>query len=348
MDASTLDEALVRLAPYGPDLSNGLTNHAPMAVEALCAMNRPEAVSRWLDRYSTLLVPRGAPRERMAPDAWPRALGRLELFPEWVEYFEEELREAPWRDVASRWSARLMPAVCASAMHGVLRTAHAVRSLEQSESRLRRRELAEGLAYWASSHQTLPTSPGRAERSTPLRALAAVPLVPSEKRRFSGTIVSSLEALGEFAEFAPVIDSIDPAPSPSRVLSEASEAFARAYLANAHDVLTTIVFLHAITGAAAVRQLLPLLDPHAAADAVRYDWQAGCALYAAFAIRQPVEGEIDPPAGDPRALIDRAVRHGVRRDGSSSSMPSGDFANLTDARNSPICTFLSATRSVTS
>ena len=30
---SIMDQALGFLAPYGPDLRNGLTNHAPMAVE---------------------------------------------------------------------------------------------------------------------------------------------------------------------------------------------------------------------------------------------------------------------------------------------------------------------------
>ncbi len=309
-DAGAMDEALVRLAPYGPDLQNGLTNHAPMAAEALCTMGRPEAVSPWLDRYSALLVPRSAPNGRIDPREWQGALGRLDLFPEWTTYFEEELEEAPWRGVASRWSGRLMPAVCASALHGVIRVAHAVRSLERSESALRKRELAEGLAYWASAHQTLPTVAGDRRRSTPLRALAAVPVVPSEKRRFTGTIVSSLEALAEFPEFAPVIDSIDPSSSPSRALSDVSEAFARAYLANAHDVLTTIVFLHAITGAAAIRLLLPLLDTSAAEEAVRYGWQAGCALYAAFAIRSPVEGDVEPPPEDPRTLADLAVAHG--------------------------------------
>jgi hypothetical protein len=309
-DIGAMDETLARLAPYGPDLRNGLTNHAPMAAEALCAIGRPEAVSPWLDRYSALLVPRSAARERIPPSEWQRALGRLDLFPEWVAYFEEELEEASWRDVASRWSARLMPAVCASALHGVIRVAHAVRSLEQSESALRKRELAEGLAYWSSAYQTLPAAAGDPLRSTPLRALAAVPVVPSEKRRFAGTIVSSLEALSEFAEFGPVIDAIDPSPSPSRALSDVSEAFARAYLANAHDVLTTIVFLHAITGAAAIRLLLPLLDASAAAGAVRYGWQAGCALYATFATRLPVEGDVEAPPEDPRTLADLAVAHG--------------------------------------
>jgi hypothetical protein len=203
-----------------------------------------------------------------------------------------------------------MPAVCASALHGVIRVAHAVRSLERAESAPRRRELAEGLAYWASAHQVLPAAAGPSRRSAPLRALAAVPVVPLERRRFTGTIVSSLEALAELDEFAPVIDAIDPEPSPSRALSEVSEAFARSYLANAHDVLTAIVFLHAVTGAAAVRLLLPLLDAGEATRAVRYVWQAGCALYATFATRLPVEGDVEAPHEDARTLAALAVAHG--------------------------------------
>ena len=37
---------------------------------------------------------------------------------------------------------------------------------------------------------------------------------------------------------------------------------------------------------------------------------------------------------------DRAVRHGVRRDGSSSSMPSGDFVNLTDHELSDVVAYI--------
>ena len=38
-----LDDALDRLSGYGPQLSNGNFNHAPMVAEALCALRRPEA-----------------------------------------------------------------------------------------------------------------------------------------------------------------------------------------------------------------------------------------------------------------------------------------------------------------
>jgi hypothetical protein len=37
-DDAMTDAALDELAAYGPDLSNGLTSHAPMVVEALAAL----------------------------------------------------------------------------------------------------------------------------------------------------------------------------------------------------------------------------------------------------------------------------------------------------------------------
>src|SRR6266404_4049804 len=50
---TSMDEALELLSAYGPDLQNGMTSHAPMTAEALCAMGRPEAVMPWLERYRT-------------------------------------------------------------------------------------------------------------------------------------------------------------------------------------------------------------------------------------------------------------------------------------------------------
>ena len=55
---TSLDEALEILAPYGIALSNGNSNHAPMVAEALCAMDRPDAVSAWIARYRERMLPR--------------------------------------------------------------------------------------------------------------------------------------------------------------------------------------------------------------------------------------------------------------------------------------------------
>jgi hypothetical protein len=313
-DYSALDQALDELARSGPDLRNGLSNHAPMAVEALCALGRADAVRPWLEGYRSGLEPRPPARERIAPGDWPRALGRIERTADWMAFAAEELEGAPWREVLSRWTARLAPGLCASATHGVIRVGHAARALAVAESPPRRRELADALGVWAANYQTLPTLPTAAGGARPggraRDALARVRVVPPEARRFRGTIVSSLEALGEFPAFAPVIDWFDAGEEPGAAISDLTETFARAYLANARDLLGAIVFVHGVTSAASLRSIVPFLDAPAARAALRFAWQAGAALYAAFGARPAPEGEIEAPREDRETLVDLAIENG--------------------------------------
>jgi hypothetical protein len=198
----------------------------------------------------------------------------------------------------------------------VIRAGHAARSLEQAETPLRLRELADGLAYWAAWYQTLPsprTSPGTQVRTGAYRAreaIAHVPVVPPAERKFDGTIVGSLAALDRFPAFAPVIDLLDVGveSGAERVLSDITETFARVYLANAHDVLTSIVFVHSITAVAAVRSILPYVSEPSGREAMRYAWQAGCGLYAAFGTAAPVApSAVEPPREDAETLVDMAI-----------------------------------------
>src|SRR5262249_10063716 len=156
------------------------------------AMGRADAVLPWLEHYQPGLLPRPAAQERIAPTEWRAALGRTDRTTDWMHFFEDELRAAPWREVAIQWTATLSPAICASAMHGVIRAGHAMRSLLEAETPARIHELAEGLGYWAACHQTLPTAMANATHTArPRQAIARVPVVPQEQRRFTGTIVSS-------------------------------------------------------------------------------------------------------------------------------------------------------------
>ena len=166
-DYSALDEALAFLGGFGPDLRNGLTNHAPMAAEALCALGRPDAVLPWIERYRGALLPRPPAGERIAPDDWREALGQLHRAGDWSARFADELQEAAWPEVLDRWVSRLAPGISASATHGVIRVGHAVRGLvaagTNESGALRRRELADALASWAYAYQELP---GRAVAGT--------------------------------------------------------------------------------------------------------------------------------------------------------------------------------------
>jgi hypothetical protein len=308
-DYTMMEPALEFLAPYGPDLRNGLTSHGPMAVEALAALGRADAVMPWLERYRKGLLPRPAPRERIAGDGWRAALGHADREADWEALFADQLAEAPWRDVLGRWTARLTPGISANATHGVIRTGHAVRSLEDAVKPARLRELGDGLASWAANHQTLPTGTVRSGTLPARAAIARVNRVPMAERTFTGTIVSSLAGLANQAEFAEAISLLDVRPSPAQVLSELTETFARVYLANAHDVLTTIVFVHGITSLAALRTIVPYLPDDVARTATQYAWQASAALYAAFGTAPATTAEITT-SESVDSLVDRAIANG--------------------------------------
>ena len=90
---------------------------------------------------------------------WHSHLGDERLFGDWIAYLRRAARECDWRELLLRWWPRLLPGLAASATHGVIRTAHAVRSLRAAgadRDALLVDELAQGLGFWAARYQTLP------------------------------------------------------------------------------------------------------------------------------------------------------------------------------------------------
>jgi len=116
--------------------------------------------------------------------------------------------------------------------------------------------------------------------------------------------------LSEFPDFAPVIGLLDVSGDAERLVAELTEVFARVYLANARDVLSAIVFIHGVTSIAALGNLLPHLEPATARVALRFAWQAGCGLYAAFGDRAMPAGDVEPARDDADTLVDMAIAHG--------------------------------------
>jgi hypothetical protein len=301
-----LDDALEILSHHGPDLTNGNFNHAPMVVEALCALGRPDAVFAWIEAYRPRLTPRGSSCEAIDWSQWRAHLGQRDSFPAWSQLFTSELSEAPWRSVLDRWAARLAPGYSGAASHGAIRVGHAARGLAEAETRVRLRELADALASWAASYAELPTA-SAASRLSGRAALAAVPVVPPE-RRPPGNITVALNRLVEFPEFAPVIDLIDLGDDLGAAVADLAELFARIYLANALDTRSFIVFVHAVTAVHALGNMLPHVGEATACSLARHAWQAGCGLYAAFGGAAP--WEIETGDDDGQALVDRAVANG--------------------------------------
>jgi hypothetical protein len=140
-DNAVLDEGLSRLAATGPEFRGGLSNHGPMASEALVRLGRADAVQSWLDRYLSRLDEAPKPTRRVSGENWPEALGQLDRVADWKAYFRAQLSQDPWPDVLARWWPRLLPGVAAAATHGVIRTSHAARSLAAAGAAARASDL---------------------------------------------------------------------------------------------------------------------------------------------------------------------------------------------------------------
>jgi hypothetical protein len=211
--------------------------------------------------------------------------------------------------VLDRWVERLAPGFCAAATHGPIRVGHAVRAIADSETPARRRELADALAGWAATYRELPASRADSGTMRPRRAIAAVPVVPPDRRR-AGNIVAALAVLDDFPQFAPTIGLIDAAGDLGTLVADLADTFARVFLANVHDIRTAIAFIHGVTSVAALGNLAPQLEATTARQAARYSWQAACGLYACYGDVPATADEIGTDAEDGDALAERAIANG--------------------------------------
>ena len=311
-DYSALDETLEIMAPMGPDLGNGFSNHAPMAIEAMCAMRRADAVMPWFERYRHSLAPRHSRVARLTNDNWRAALGDQRRTEDWFEFFRNELEEQSWRSVLDEWAARLAPGLMAAATHGVIRTGHATRALALEDTPARRRELADGLAYWAADYMPLPAARHSSARAMPSQAIAQVRMTPAEIRRANpGSLTDALAGLDSFAPFKDTLDAVDPSGDPHAFLSDLTATFARVFLANARDTYTTIAFVHAVTGPSALRPILPYLRDATVALSARIRMASrGCDVRDVRHARGPVASWLRSRLGIDDELIERAIACG--------------------------------------
>jgi hypothetical protein len=305
-----MDEALELLAKTGPEYAGRLANHGPMAAEALVVLERPDAVVPWVESYRRRLREHPPGTQPIDPKAWREALGQGSRVGDWIVYFDRQVEEKPWKDVLAEWVPRLSPGVIAAAFHGVIRTAHATRSLHAKETPARRRELAEGLGYWAATYEVLPESAAHAAgKASPAIAIGQVASLPANKQISTGNITDRLAPLDRFPPFASVADMVDTTGDASRFVSNLTETFAAVYVENVPPG-SVITYIHAVTGPSAIRLLLPHLDATARAALLRYGWQGAAAMYTSSGGRWTSPPPPPAPPGDRDDLVDRALATG--------------------------------------
>jgi hypothetical protein len=154
-----MSDALDRLSDIGFEQGSGLVNHAPMAAEALATLGYTDTLATWVQHNLSIRHYEARPKPGWALSGddeteWRPALGDFSRAADWAALFERELSEQAWNTVLCKWWPRLLPGMSAVLAHGVIRTAHAVRSLVQAsaDNHLQRVELAQGLALWASRY----------------------------------------------------------------------------------------------------------------------------------------------------------------------------------------------------
>ena len=312
-DYAALDEALEILKPYATEYRGGLTNHGPMAVEALCALGRSDAVIPWVEHYRKALEPRPTAHDRIVAEEWRASLGDLSRVADWIAFFENEMQEHPWQEVLEAWVPRLASGLIAAATHGPIRVGHAARGIAQSDTPQRRKELAEGLGYWAATFSHLPGSAGShpvKAGAIPSRAIFQLQIIPPEKRGNFALISQALTQLDTYEPFAGALDMVDSSGDASQFLSDLTATFARVYLANSKSVLGAIVFVHSVTGPSSLRPMLPYLSPEATAAGLRYAWQAAAALFTVYGFKTEPEEELASQGFDREGLIARAIESG--------------------------------------
>lgn len=153
---AALDAVYERLASSNPFMPvTGFVDHSTMAAEALVALGQGEHVEAWGSRARARApIPVGTGMD-LATN-WQNALGRRQHLGDWIALFERELQDAPFTKVLAKWVPRLAHDPGALLFHGLIRTGHAARSLDHSDSAPRRTELANALALWAVGVRQVP------------------------------------------------------------------------------------------------------------------------------------------------------------------------------------------------
>lgn len=304
-----IDEALEILKDDGFEYGPGYSNHGPMAAEAMLALQRPDHVLEWVRRYRKRLHERPGVFEAINKCKFKEALGDARRSEDWFVFFKEELSNDPWQQVVRHWVPQLAPGTMAGGTHGLIRTAHAVRSLNAAQTPHRLDELARGLAYWACMFQSLPTKfSGPRMQVSPSRAIGSVKTVPPESLGKYQLLREAMSAL-DVDTFGPVVELVDSNGVASEFISNLTETFATCYLANATNIGLAVTFIHTVTAPSGLRLLCPHLDSRTIPDVLRYGWQAAAALYSVFG-RNGYALPCESFEADDDDLIDRAIATG--------------------------------------
>jgi hypothetical protein len=310
----SLDDAYERLHLSGPERDGWLSNHAPMAVEALARHGHEGEIEGWISWYSGNLHDMPDPVEAVDPERWAGALGDPRRIGDWMEFFRDRMGERAWREVLAEWWPRLLPGAAAGATHGVIRVGHAVRTLTgdatagiaADESGAAVAELGQALAYWAARWLPLPVSARPAGGLSAAAALAGMPRIPDQSKGFRDGVAQ----LGDLAEWPAAVAAARPAGDPDEAreaLRELVVAAVRRY--RSHGYGEPVMLVHAATAPNAVLRTLPALPPEMWVDSAATAWLASAAVTSLYAPAEAAPRDAVRGPASAEEAFDAAAAH---------------------------------------
>ncbi|MEM7099420.1 MAG: questin oxidase family protein [Pseudomonadota bacterium] len=306
------DDILLEMRPYGCNLKNGFSNHTPMVIEALAALNHGHLAHTWFTQRKSGIALRPVSSDPITEENLRNALGQSDRFTDWMNYFSEQIDKRGWHATAARWVPTLGPGFLTAACHGVIRVGHAVRALRVKDTGARRQELAYALASWCTDYKELENKHTPAE--FPLGPyngqdlMQRLTLLDEDYRKNDGAITTAVGQLASHGIFLAQVQKLTFAQVNDTILAIAKTS-ADVFLHNARSTLGAIVFTHAITCVAAVRNIAPCLSEEHQRILIYEAFFAIAALHTVYAT-SPLKSSPKSSDRTPDEIVSHAVNHG--------------------------------------
>jgi hypothetical protein len=246
-----LDEQLT----LPPEYRNGLSSHLPMALHALHSMGAvPARLRVFYDTYATRFQGRRAAPPAPPPVDWLALRGKIDAFPALQACFARAIAQDGAELTLRAAVPALMPGVAAAALHGAIRTAHAVEAGHPDE-------LAAALAYWAASWSALPPVPA-ATGSEPFDLWTErLQQAGDQWQPGPGLISAGMRLAADTAAWRELVAAPTLPPDPLAALAR--------FAAHRYAFTRNFTVLHLVTGCRALQVLAPWCDAQAPAHALR-------------------------------------------------------------------------------
>jgi hypothetical protein len=245
---TTLHQWIDRSLSLPPEFRAALSNHMPMALHALSELGGTDLDMRRFYEHYVLRFNSLLPDTDAAPvQNWPRLIGQFDAFATLRATFDEMLAHQSRDAVLRQVLPRLLTGIATAALHGPIRTVHAI---EMGHDR----ELAAALAYWACRLQVL---------SKPPHAVAAFRLTEWRQKleqaaqtlQFAEpSIMLRMASAIETSSYNALAGALAPAESLESRLAELETFAVEQYVRSRNFTI-----LHMVTGLRAIRGLLPYL-----------------------------------------------------------------------------------------